>query len=102
MASIPSVGAGNQQANTIEKIPSQSSFIAELEYNSAMMLLTTTLKNGSIYQHFFVLQPEWNALKTSQNHGRHWATQIKGKHLSMTVKANKSPVGKLRHPQQNP
>ena len=69
----------------------QSSFIALFEYDPVNLTLTTHMKAGGIYQHKFVLALDFEALQTAQNHGKHWANNIKGKKLSVTVKKIKAP-----------
>ena len=84
----PTVPAPVPQLQTL--VP-QSSFLALFEYDQQNLTLTSHLKSGAIYQHKFVLPADWTALQTSQNHGKHWSSQIKGKKLSVTVKKARSP-----------
>jgi hypothetical protein len=76
-------------------MPAQSSFIAEFEYDQANLTLTTHLKSGAIYQHKFFLPADWTNLQTSQNHSKHWADNIKGKHASVRVKTVKTPRSEI-------
>lgn len=87
-------GSGSNPA--IEKVASQSSWIASFEYDPANLTLTTHLKSGAIYQHKFVVPSEWTALKTAQSHSKHWADHIRGKKVSVTVKSAKSPNGQIK------
>ena len=96
MASIAGSGGGQQGAPQIEKIASQSSWIAAFEYDAQNLTLTTILKSGAIYQHKFVVGSEWTALKSAQSHSKHWADHIRGKKVSVTVKSAKSPNGGIK------
>ena len=78
-------------AIAIQSFVPQSSFLALLEYDQNNLTLTSHLKSGAIYQHRFVLPLEFTALQTAQNHGKHWANNIKGKKISVTVKKIKAP-----------
>lgn len=75
----------------------ESSWIVAFEYDPQNLRLTTHLKSGAIYQHTFVLPAEYEALKTSQNHGKHWSNNIKGKHASVHVKKAKAPLSEVKH-----
>lgn len=79
----------------IVTMPANSSFIAAFEYDQQNLTLTTHLKSGAIYQAKFVLPLDWTALQTSQNHGKHWANNIKGKKLSVRVKSAKAPRSEI-------
>ena len=95
MASVSGYGSTQQQSNTIQTMPAQSSWIAAFEYDATNLRLTTHLRDGSIHQHTFVMPLEWEALKTSQNHSKHWAQSIKGKKLSIRIKSAKAPKSEL-------
>ena len=97
MASIRTANASTATSPVaiVSFVPA-SSFLALLEYDQANLRLTSHLKSGAIYQHTFVLPLDFEALKTSQNHGSHWAKNIKGKKLSIKVKVAKSPKSKRR------
>lgn len=87
-------GSGSNPA--IEKVASQSSWIAAFEYDPTNLTLTTHLKSGAIYQHKFVVPSEWENLKSAQSHSKHWADHIRGKKVSVTVKSAKAPDGKIK------
>lgn len=74
----------------VQTIAANSKFITAFEYDTTNMRLTTHLKNGAIYQHVFVLPNDWELLKTSQNHSKHWANNIKGKKQVIIVRTIKS------------
>jgi hypothetical protein len=95
MASVNAISTP-VQSPAIQTMASQSSFISLMEYDQANLTLTTHLKSGAVYQHKFVLPSEWQALQTSQNHSKHWAANIKGKKLSVTVKSAKSPKSAIK------
>ena len=96
MASIQSnVAAAPAQA--IQSMASNSSFIALFEYDPVNLRLTTHLKSGAIYQHAYVIPVEWTSLQTAQNHGKHWANNIKGKKLAIKVKSAKAPRSEIKH-----
>ena len=73
-----------------------SSFISFLEYDQQNLTLTTHLMSGAIYQHKFVTPLDFENLITSQNHGRHWSANIKGKKLSVHIKRAKAPKSELK------
>jgi hypothetical protein len=81
----------------LQTMPANSSFIAAFEYDQANLTLTTHLKSGAIYQAKFFLPSEWEALKTSQNHSKHWANKVKGKKLSVAVKRVKTPKSGVKN-----
>ncbi len=91
MASVKPLLRSRLSTQPLEKIPSQSSFIAAFEYDEANSTLTTFMKNGAIYQHKDVDPLEWGQLKTAKNDGKHWSKNIKGQKLSVRVKAFKTP-----------
>lgn len=98
MASVnqPS-GNPSQSTPALQTMPAiGSSFIAAFEYDTANLTLTTHLMSGAIYQAKFVLPSEWDALKTSQNHSKHWSNHIKGKKLSVKVKSAKAPNSEIK------
>ncbi len=84
------------QAPAIQKVAANSSFISEFEYDPTNLTLTTHLKSGAIYQHKFVTPLEFAQLQTSQNHSKHWSNSIKGRKVSVTVKATKAPNSEIR------
>ena len=84
-------------AQGLQTLASNSSFIAAFEYDATNLTLVTFLKSGAIYEHKFFLPNEWTDLQTSQNHGKHWSTHVKGKHLSVTVKKAKAPKSEIKH-----
>ncbi len=90
MASVAGL-TGQSSAKAIQSFVPTSSFISLLEYDESNLTLTTHLSNGAIYQHHFVLPVEFDALKTSQNHGKYWSNNIKGKTLGTKVKGIKAP-----------
>ncbi len=95
MASV----SGSQPSGStpgIQKMPSQSSFIAGFEYDQANLTLTTHLKSGAIYQHKFFLPSEWSALQTAQDHSKHWADKVRGKKASVRVKSAKAPNSEIK------
>ena len=83
-------------AQGIQKLGSNSSFIAAFEYDPANLTLTTFLKDNSIYQHKFVVPGDWTALQTAQSHGKHWATHIKGKKVGVRIKSAKAPMAGVK------
>lgn len=99
MASIyQSIAALGAMPIGIQTMAADSSFIAAFEYDQPNLTLTTHLKSGAIYQHKFCLPSDWAALQTSQNHGAHWARNIKGKKISVAIKKVKTPKSELnRH-----
>ena len=92
--SIPPVT--NASSGGIIKTVLQSSFIAAVEYDQANLTLTTHFKNGAIYQHKFVMPTEHTALITSQNHGKAWSTQIKGKKQGVKIRKIKAPRAEIK------
>lgn len=96
MASVNSNFVPPEAQQGIQKMPAQSSWIAEFEYDPQSLRLTTYLRDGSIYQHTFVTKLDWEALKTSKNHSQHWAKGIKGQKLGIRIKSAKSPNSKAR------
>ena len=74
----------------------QSSFLALVEYDQANLRMTTWLKSGAIYQHTFCTPLDFEALKTAQNHGRHWSKNIKGVKLGIRLKSAKSAKSERR------
>jgi hypothetical protein len=80
----------------IVTMPAMSNFIAAFEYDLNNLTLTTHLKSGAIYQAKYFLAMEWTDLQTSQNHSKHWANNIKGKHLTVKVKSAKSPKSEIK------
>ena len=89
MASVNS-NAAPVQPQPIQMMPAISSFIAAFEYDPSQMRLTTHLKSGAIYQHTFVMPMDFEALKLSHNHSKHWASAIKGKKLGIRIKSAKA------------
>ncbi|MDE2099543.1 MAG: KTSC domain-containing protein [Patescibacteria group bacterium] len=81
----------------IQSFPPKSSFISLFEYDIQNLTLTTHLKSGAVYQHKFFLPVEWDNLKTAQNHSKHWANNICGKHASVRVITRRSPRSELKH-----
>lgn len=81
----------------IVTMPAMSSFIAAFEFDQANLTLTVHMKDSSIYQSKFFLPINWTDLQTSQNHSKHWANNIKGKHLTVKVKSAKSPKSEIKH-----
>lgn len=77
-------------------MPAMSSFIAAFEYDQANLTLTAHMKDGSIYQSKFFPPRNWTDLQTSQNHSKHWANNVKGKHLTVRVKSAKSPKSEIK------
>jgi hypothetical protein len=98
MASVagPSTLTTGRSTAALAKMPAQSSFIAEFEYDETNLTLTTHLKNGAVYQHKFVLPSEFIALQTSKNQSKHWSDNIRGKKASVTVIAKKSPRSEIK------
>lgn len=94
VAGQPQPGAGSNPQ--IEKVASQSSWIAAFEYDAANLTLTTIFKSGAIYQHKFVVPSEWMNLKAAQSHSKHWADHIRGKKASVTVKSAKAPNSAIK------
>ena len=88
MASINNNQTVNSVANSqqIETLPAKSSWISAFEYDQTNLRLTVHMKKGGIYQHLFFLPAAWEQLKTSQNHSKHYADNIKGKFSSIRVK----------------
>jgi hypothetical protein len=80
----------------IATMPAMSSFIAAFEFDTANLTLTTHMKSGAIYQSKFFLPMNWTDLQTSQNHSKHWANNIKGKHMTVKVKSAKSPKSEIK------
>ena len=74
----------------------QSSWISLFEYDQQNLSLTVHLKDNSIYQSKMVFPLEWTALQTAQNHGSHWAKNIKGKKLSVRLKSAKAPKSEIK------
>lgn len=81
----------------IQTVPANSSWIAAFEYDAANLTLTTHLKDGAIYQHKMFLPVNWEDLKTAPNHSKHWSDQIRGKHASVRIRADKAPKSELKH-----
>lgn len=94
MASVSALPA--PAAPAIQTFVPQSSFLALLEYDQANLTLTSHLKSGAVYQHKFVIPADWAALQTSQNHGKHWSSNIKGKKLSVKIKTVRAPKAELK------
>lgn len=84
------------KAPQIQTFVPHSSFLALLEYDPVNLALTSHMMNGAIYQHRFVLPTDWQALQTSQNHGKHWSEQIRGKKLSVRLKSAKAPRSEIK------
>lgn len=85
-----------QRMGKMDTMPVQSSFIAALEYDPTNLSLTTHMKNGSIYQHKFVLPGDWEDLQEAQDPSKHWSDNIRGKKASVRIKSAKSPRVKRR------
>ncbi|MDE2020353.1 MAG: KTSC domain-containing protein [Patescibacteria group bacterium] len=81
----------------IDSFAPMSSFISLLEYDQNNLTLTTHMLSGAIYQHKFFVPLEWDALKTSQDHGSYWSRAVRGKKLAVRLKASKSPRANLKH-----
>ncbi len=98
MASIagPSTLTTGRSTPALKKMPIQSSFIAELEYDEANLTLTTHLLNGAVYQHKFVLPSEFVGLQTAKNPSKHWADNIRGKKASVRVVVKKAPRSEIK------
>ena len=86
-------------APKIHHLPSTSSFIAAFEYDETNLTLSTWMRNGSLYQAKFFLPADWDNLKTSQNHSKHWANNVKGKHATTRVIFRQSPTALLKRRQ---
>lgn len=80
----------------IVTMPAMSSFIAAFEFDQANLTLVSHFKSGAIYESKFFLPINWTDLQTSQNHSKHWANNIKGKHLTVKVKSAKSPKSEIK------
>jgi hypothetical protein len=80
----------------IVTMPAMSSFIAAFEYDQNNLTLVSHFKSGAIYEAKFFLPMEWTDLQTSQNHSKHWANNVKGKHLTVKVKSAKSPKSEIK------
>jgi hypothetical protein len=96
MASIAQLVESKAATTQIQTFVPRSSFLALLEYDQNNLTLTSHLLNGSIYQAKFFLPTDWEALKTSQNHGKHWANNVKGKKLSVRIKSAKAPKSEIK------
>lgn len=98
MASVasPSKLTTGRSTPALEKIPAQSSFIAEFEYDSANLTLTTHLKSGAIYQHKFVLASDWTNLQTAKNQSKHWSDNIRGTKQMVRVVVKKAPRSEIK------
>lgn len=96
MASIAGTQSTQPNQIGIVSFAPKSSFIALFEYDKQNLTLTTHLMSGAIYQHKFVTPIDFESLKTSQNHGKHWSNQIKGKKLSVPIKRSKAPKSELK------
>lgn len=62
-----------------------SSYLAKVDYDSVMHKMTVTFKNGSQTMYQYVFPPTFEAFKLAPSHGKHFATQIKGKLLSLAL-----------------
>lgn len=89
MANVHANAAPAQAAPGLQTMVAKSSWISLFEYDPTNFRLTTHLKNGSIYQHAFVLPGEWTALQTSQHHSSHFSNFIKGKKAAIHIKGNR-------------
>jgi predicted nucleic acid-binding Zn ribbon protein len=98
MASVagPSAISTGRSTPVLKKMPAQSSFIAQFEYDEANLTLTTHLKSGAVYQHKFVVPSEFVALQTARNQSKHWADNIRGKKQSVCVVVKKAPRSELK------
>ena len=91
MASIAQAAQSQQPAaQAIQSFVPKSSFLAFIEYDPVNLRMTSHLFSGAIYQHTFCLPMDFENLKTSQNHGKHWAKHIKGVKLGIRIKSAKS------------
>ena len=89
MASVP-INTTPVPAQGLQTFVPVSSFLAFLEYDPVNLRITSHLKSGAIYQHTFCLGADWTNLISSQNHGKHWASAIKGRKQSIRIKTAKS------------
>lgn len=97
MATVKADLTAQASAPGLEIFPAMSSWIAAFEYDAANLTLTTHLRSGALYQHKMVLPLDWESLKTSQNHSKHWANNIKGKKISVKIKGAKAPLSETKH-----
>jgi hypothetical protein len=51
--------------------------------------MDVTFKTGSQIRYMFVYKPEFEAFKLSNNHSKHYATNVKGKKLSINLIGHK-------------
>lgn len=95
---MAAVATSNKRRSSpeLETIPTQSSFIAAFEYDPGNLTLTTHMMNGAIYQHKGFDTDDWEELKTSQNHGKHWSNFVKGKKRGVLVKSAKMPNSAIK------
>ena len=97
MASVVTGSKTLQQSTSVlQTFVPQSSFLALIEYDPANLRMTSWLKSGAIYQHTFCTPLDFEALKTSQNHGRHWSKNIKGVKLGIRLKSAKAAKSETR------
>ena len=97
MASVAGPGPSTGRSSVMpKKVGVQSSFIAEFEYDEANLTLTTTMKNGQVYQYKFVTPGEFTNLQTAKNPSKHWADNIRGKKASVRVITKKSPNSEIK------
>ena len=94
MAFISSLQAATK--SQMQTLIPKSTFISMLEYDQTNLTMTSWMSNGSVYQHKFIMPLDWDALKTAQNHGKHWSKNIRGKKLSVKVKSAKAPKAEMR------
>lgn len=61
----------------MDRVPVQSSNIAEVGYDPATMTLEVAFHNGTVYQYFDVPEPLYQELLRAESVGKFLNTQIK-------------------------
>ena len=97
MASVFNSNSTKPPTQGLQTLVPKSSWITMYEYDPQNLRLTTNLKNGSIYQHTFVMPLEFQALTTSANHAIYFTRNIKGKKLGIKVKVHRSPTAGIQN-----
>jgi hypothetical protein len=62
----------------VERVPVESSVIAEVGYNASSRTLEIEFRSGAIYLYYFVPQDGYDALMASDNKSVYFNKQIKG------------------------